>query len=189
MDEECVDVAVGAGADAIGFVFAEGSPRQIDRDHADLLCTQLPEEVTAVAVLQNYPNLSDFSDWNGWLQLCGDEDEDDVATASCPVIRAFKWNEKSLLRWDACPNVEAILADGSSGGQGKQFDVSMLAKLVPALAKPVIVAGGLHAQNVEEVIRSVNPAAVDVSSGVESSLGVKDPKKICTFINTVKGFK
>ena len=75
MDEECLDVAIGSGADAIGFVFAPNSPRQISRELADRLTTQLPQDVLAVAVVQNHDSLSDFNDWNGWLQLCGDEDE------------------------------------------------------------------------------------------------------------------
>lgn len=186
-DEESVDVAIGSGVHAIGFVFAEHSPRQIHREQADRLLTQFPDDVLAVAVLQNYPNLSDFTDWKGWLQLSGNEDETIVQSSPCPVIRAFKWDRESLLRWDACPHIEAILIDGSTGGRGERFDVTALAAEMPTITKPVIIAGGLTAQNVEEVIRTANPAAVDVSSGVESSLGVKDPEKICEFVNAVNG--
>ena len=186
MDEECLDVAIGSGADAIGFVFAPKSPRQISRELADRLTTQLPQDVLAVAIVQNYGPLSDFNDWNGWLQLCGDEDEQLVKSSPCPVIRAFKWNKQSLLRWDACPHVRALLVDGSSGGMGDAFDISKLTNLLPSITKPVIIAGGLTPSNVSEVIKTAQPAGVDVSSGVESERGVKDPTKICAFINAVK---
>jgi len=186
MNEECLDVAIGSGADAIGFVFAPNSPRQISRELADRLTTQLPQDVLAVAVVQNYGSLSDFNDWNGWLQLCGDEDEQLVESSPCPVIRAFKWNKQSLLRWDACPHVQALLVDGSSGGAGEVFDISELTNLLPSITKPVIIAGGLTPSNVSEVIKTAQPAGVDVSSGVESERGVKDPTKICAFINAVK---
>lgn len=186
MDEECIDAAIGSGADAIGFVFAPHSPRQISRDLANRLITQIPDDVLAVAVLQNYESLSDFNDWNGWLQLCGDEDEQVIETSPRPVIRAFEWSPDSLLRWNSCPQVEALLVDGSSGGKGTTFDTSGLLELLPKISKPVIIAGGLTAQNVRSVIQLANPAGVDVSSGVESSPGTKDPAKICEFINTVK---
>jgi len=186
MDEECIDVAIGSGADAIGFVFVPNSPRQISRELADRLTTQLPQEVLAVAVVQNHDSLSDFNDWNGWLQLCGDEDERIVESSPCPVIRAFKWNQESLLRWDACPHAQALLVDGSSGGMGKEFDITELTKLLPSLSTPVIIAGGLTPSNVSEIINAAKPAGVDVSSGVESERGVKDPSKICAFLNAVK---
>ena len=184
--EEHVDIAVGAGANAIGFVFVESSPRSLERHEAEQLLLQLPEDVIGVAVLQNHEILADFSDWNGWLQLCGNEDEDAIANAPCPVIRAIRWNRDEVLRWDVCPNIEALLVDGSTGGLGKTFDVSELAEMIPFLSKPIIIAGGLTPENVGTIIAKSNPAAVDVSSGIESSIGVKEPQKICDFINAVQ---
>jgi phosphoribosylanthranilate isomerase len=185
IDEEMVDVAVGSGAGAIGFVFVEDSPRYIERTVADTLMLQLPDEVTGVAVVQNATSLDSFSTWNGLLQLCGDEDERTVATAPRPVIKAVQWDPEEVLRWDGCENVKAILVDGSRGGLGVSFDVTALAKIIPSLQTPIIIAGGLTSQNVQEVIRIAQPAAVDVSSGIESRLGIKDPKLICEFINNV----
>ena len=184
-EEEHVDIAIGAGANAIGFVFVENSPRFIERAEANQLMLQLPEDVVAVAVLQNYPQLSDFYDWNGMLQLCGDENEETIASVPCPVIRAIKWNQDELLRWNACPNVHALLVDGSTGGLGDRFDLTVIAGLIPSLSKPVIIAGGLNPNNVESVIEEAKPAGVDVSSGVESSVGIKDSSKISDFINRV----
>jgi phosphoribosylanthranilate isomerase len=102
------------------------------------------------------------------------------------VIRAFTWDIEEVLRWDDCPNVAALLVDGSTGGLGEQFDVSELAKCIPTLSKPVILAGGLTPENVVGVIAKVNPTAVDVSSGIESTKGIKDHQKMCDFINAVR---
>lgn len=184
-DEEMVDIAVGSGADAIGFVFVEDSPRHIQRHDADTLMLQLPEEVVGVAVVQNAFSLEPFSNWKGWLQLCGDEDEHTVASAPCPVIKAIQWDPNEVLRWDGCQNVKAILVDGSTGGKGTTFDVSELATLIPTCQTPIIIAGGLTPTTVKEVITKAKPAGVDVSSGVESTRGIKDPVKICDFINQV----
>ncbi len=185
-DEDTIDFAVGAGASAIGFVFVEGSPRYIERHEADQLMLQLPEDVIGVAVLQNAQSLDSFSTWNGWLQLCGDEDEQIVEQAPCQVIKAVQWDREAILRWDGCDNLAAILVDGSSGGLGISFDVTELATMIPTLRTPIIIAGGLTPETVQEVISKAKPAAVDVSSGVESSPGVKDPEKICEFIRRVQ---
>ncbi|MDP6692855.1 MAG: phosphoribosylanthranilate isomerase [Phycisphaerales bacterium] len=187
IEEEHVAAAVAAGADAIGFVFAPNSPRNIDRTLADQLLLQLPSEVLPVAVLQNYGDLQDFSNWPGWLQLCGEEDMDTISSSPRPVIKAVQWSKDTVLEWDNCKGIEAILVDGSTGGLGKMFNVSELASLRPSLQKPIIVAGGLTAATVSEVILTVQPAAVDVSSGVESSRGVKDPFRICEFIEAAIG--
>lgn len=184
-DEECIDIAVGSGANAIGFVFVPSSPRYIDRGDAQQLALQLPDDVVAVAILQNEPSLDSFSNWNGWLQLCGEEDIETVENAPCPVIRAIKWNENEIRIWDECKNVKAILVDGSTGGLGTRFDVDALAAIMPSLKKPILIAGGLTPENVQDVLRIARPAGVDVSSGIESSPGIKDPEKICSFIQSV----
>ena len=184
--EEDVDIAVGAGANAVGFMFVESSPRYIDSHDADQLVLQLPDDVLAVAVLQNYDNLKDFSDWDGWLQLCGNEDELQVNSSPKPVIRAFQWNLDSALRWDKCNNVKALLVDGSTGGLGKTFDTSELANVASSLTKPIIIAGGLTPENVAGVIEEASPDAVDVSSGIETTRGIKDHQKMCDFINAVR---
>jgi phosphoribosylanthranilate isomerase len=182
MDEDTVDIAVGSGANAIGFVQVKSSPRYIERHQANRLVLQLPDDVLGVAVLQDEQNLDHYANWNGWLQLCGEESHETVANAPCPVIKAMQWNRDDVLDWDGCENLEAILVDGSTGGLGKTFDVTELAKLIPSLLTPIIIAGGLSPENVQAVITQANPAGVDVSSGVESTLGVKDPELICNFI-------
>jgi len=180
--EEHVDVAVAAGAHAIGFVFVPGSPRILDRATANDLITQLPPEVLPIAVLQNYGDLDDFSDWPGWLQLCGAEDEEMISNSPRPVIKALQWNAEELLTWDTTVHAKGILVDGSSGGLGKMAPIQSLAKQMNQLSKPIIIAGGLTPENVGEVIVTLRPAAVDVSSGIESSKGVKDSTLICKFV-------
>ncbi|MDP7009445.1 MAG: phosphoribosylanthranilate isomerase [Phycisphaerales bacterium] len=184
--EESVDVSVGAGADAIGFVFVQSSPRVIRRALANRLLTQLPGDVLPIAVLQDYGDLNDFSDWPGWLQLCGNEDKDCIESSPRPVIKAVQWTQGVVATWGACTLMEAILVDGSTGGLGTMAPIEELTTAMSAFSTPVIVAGGLHAGNVQEVIRATQPNAVDVSSGVESSRGVKDPELICSFIEAVK---
>tara|TARA_B110000116_G_C16615792_1_gene481494 strand:- start:159 stop:785 length:627 start_codon:yes stop_codon:yes gene_type:complete len=181
--EEHVDVAVAAGANAIGFVFVPDSPRVIERSLAERFLTQLPDEVLPVAVIQNYSDVADFSDWPGWIQFCGEEDEQAVAASPCPVIKALQWNRSAIFDWDTCNAIEAILIDGSTGGHGKMFAIDELADCVEQLKTPIIVAGGLTPENVGAVIRKVRPSAVDVSSGVESSRGIKDASRICSFMD------
>jgi len=186
MDEEMVDVTVAAGAHAVGFVLVEHSPRYIERHIADQLMLQLPNDVVGIAVVQDLPSLDSFASWNGWIQLCGEENEQTVKDAPCPVIKAMQWNSEELVRWDGCDNLKAILVDGSTGGLGQSFDVSELATLIPTLQTPIIIAGGLTPLNVQNVITTAKPQGVDVSSGVEGSLGVKDSELICKFIQQVQ---
>lgn len=184
LTQEHVDVAVEAGVHAIGFVFVPESPRFIDRSSADRLLSQIPPDVLPVAVLQNYGNLEDFSDWPGWLQLCGKEDEEQISTSPCPVIKALQWSKDDISPWDQSKNVEAILVDGSTGGLGTMIPIDALAEEIRTVTKPIIVAGGLTPENVGGVITTLRPAAVDVSSGVEIERGVKDATLICAFVET-----
>lgn len=106
------------------------------------------------------------------------------------VIRAVRFRaeavERDLRRWDAVEEVDAILVDGSAGGAGEAFDWHALAPLIRAVSKPIIIAGGLTPENVGEAIGACRPYAVDVSSGVESSPGVKDHAKIAAFCEAVR---
>ena len=184
-DEMHVDVAVGAGADAIGFIFVEESPRYISRELADRLLLQLPDYVLPVAVVKDYPTLSDFEDWPGMLQFCGSESVDEIQSAPCPVIKAFKWDMSTYNQWRNAP-IEGVLIDGSDGGMGRPFNLNEVVQSLAPSRDGLIVAGGLNSSNVSNVISNIRPAAVDVSSGVEIQRGEKCPEKICDFINVVK---
>lgn len=186
--------AVDAGADAIGVMFAPRSPRYIgDFSLARAIVDVLPERVTAVGVFQltssDDPHLQHWLATGHAVQLHGDEDEALLNSAIPPghcVLRGFRFEPEQVLRWQACETVDALLVDGPRGGGGEGFDHAQLAALMPRLTKPVILAGGLSAENVSGAIAAVTPYAVDVSSGVESSPGVKDAVKIKAFCDAVR---
>jgi phosphoribosylanthranilate isomerase len=125
-------------------------------------------------------------------QLHGNESEELARECGPNVIKAVRFDpatiEQELRRWDEVEEVAAILVDGSAGGEGKPLDWGALGKHTARRggdAKPIILAGGLTPDNVGEAIRLVRPAGVDVSSGVESSRGVKDTKLIEAFCAAV----
>ena len=186
-DEECIEVAVGSGADAIGFVFIEESPRHISRKDAEYLLGQIPGSVSPVAVLKNYSNLKDFNDWPGYLQLCGEENEEEIESINCPVIKAFEWNEDKFKFWNNSKVLKAMLVDGSSGGLGQRIDLEAFQPWRKQSKLPIILAGGLNPKNVRKIIDTVQPDAVDASTGLESERGIKSPELICDFLRAVKG--
>lgn len=190
MDVETAIVAVDAGADAIGLVFAPKSPRRIDSERALEITEALPPGVTAVGLFQlrgaDDPLLDEW--WSDWVQLHGDENEA-VVTAIAEthrVIRGFQFSREKIQRWERCDSVDVLLIDGSDGGGGASFDHGALAKRMPDVSKPVILAGGLTPENVGAAIRAVRPFAVDVSSGVERQRGVKDHELIRAFCAAVR---
>ena len=182
------EMAVAAGADAIGLVVGvPDSPRTIALEQARTIAASLPRIILAVAVVQN-PDPALAEQWSGgWIQLHGNEDETLVAELARTkhVIKGFHFDPDELMRWNDCPHIDILLVDGSAGGSGEGFDHEALAALMPKITKPVIVAGGLRSDNVAQAIRAVRPFAVDVSSGVESAPGVKDPELVRQFCAAV----
>jgi len=189
---EAAQVAVDAGADAIGLVFAEGSPRRIEVDQAAEIVQRVPPMVTIFGVFQLaggvHPDLESWRHLGDWVQLHGDESEAVAKSVSrrFHVIKGFSYDSKQLKRWDHCPSVRMLLVDGGTPGGGKGFRHAKLARLMDQVEKPVALAGGLTPDNVIEAIRTVRPFAVDVSSGVESKPGVKDPDLIHAFCDAVR---
>ncbi|HZE92564.1 MAG TPA: phosphoribosylanthranilate isomerase [Rhizobacter sp.] len=190
--EADVDAAVSAGADAVGFVFYAGSPRCIGLARASELARRLPPFVTAVglfvnaapvaidAALQAIPSLL--------LQFHGDESAADCERAGRPYLRAARISPGfDLLDFAAQhPHAQGLLLDAhveGYGGGGKVFDWSLVPHNVP---HPVVLSGGLHAANVTAGILQVRPWAVDVSSGVETAKGIKDPSAIQRFCEAVR---
>src|SRR5262249_34025896 len=102
------------------------------------------------------------------------------------IIKGMRFDPVQIRRWDQIPHVNALLIDGPAGGGGEGFDHKPLADLMRTISKPVILAGGLTAATVGEAIRTVQPYGVDVSSGVESSRGVKDATMIREFCAAVR---
>lgn len=191
---EAAEAAVEAGADAIGFVFVPSSARYIDPEEAAGIMSGLPPFVTTVGVFVNAP-LEKFLDIEeacptNYVQLQGNEDVSLVRQCGPSLFKAVRFDpvtiRADLDRWDGVEEVDAILVDGSAGGEGTSFDWNALKPHLEGVSKPVIVAGGLTPENVGEAIRALRPYAVDVSSGVESAPGVKDPALMQAFCKAVR---
>lgn len=191
---ESAAAAFDAGADAIGFVFVRSSARFITPEDAAEIMSGLPVFAATVGVFVNH-SVEAFCDVEetcptNYSQLQGTEDERTVRQCGPGVIRALRYDaatiDSDLARWDAVDEVDAILIDGSVGGEGTAFDWSALAPRLERISKPVILAGGLTAANVGDAIRAVRPYAVDVSSGVERERGVKDHALIEAFCLAVR---
>lgn len=185
--------AVDAGADAVGFMFVRSSVRAIDPEEAAAIMWSLPPMVTTVGVYMN-ASVDSFADMEEvcpthLAQLHGNEDEDTVKACG-PVIKAVRYDpatiKQDLERWSAIDEVDAILVDGGSGGEGVSLDWKGLAAALEGIGAPIILAGGLTPDNVGEAIEIVRPFAVDVSSGVEMERGVKDPELIEKFCAAVR---
>lgn len=192
-DEPALEAAIACGADAVGFMLVPESPRYIPVDQAAELMARLPPMVTPVGVVRNL-TVDAFCDLEQdfpapLMQLHGSEPEKVVKACGPGIIKAFRYHESTidaeLARWSAIEEVDAILIDGSDGGEGKAFDWSALAGKTEDLGLPVLLAGGLTADNVADAIRAVRPFAVDVSSGVETAPGVKCPDLIAAFCEAV----
>jgi phosphoribosylanthranilate isomerase len=184
--------AVDAGADALGFVFYEGSKRYIQPREAGKITAALPPFVATVGVFVNH-SPEDISavvreSGIGVVQLHGDETPEAVSLIPFPLIKAFRVGGSIDPAEVELYPVQAILFDKRSdeiyGGTGKSFDWSILRGA--NFGKRVILSGGLSAENVEEAVGIVRPYAVDVSSGVEDSPGRKNHLKIRQFIQAVR---
>lgn len=192
-DADSLAAAVEAGADAVGFNLIRESPRFIEPEDATELMYMLPPMVTAIGVVRNL-SVDQYCEMEARfpapiMQLHGTEPEKTVAACGPGIIKAVQFNpqtiDSDLKRWNDLDEVDAILIDGSAGGQGATFDWNALASKLEHVDKPIFLAGGLTPENVGEAIRAVRPYAVDVASGVESAPGVKDPAKIEAFCRAV----
>lgn len=179
--------AVEAGADALGLVFYPPSPRFVDLPTAAALACAVPPFISIVGLFVNADPAVVRATLAALpihlLQFHGDEDEGYCRQFERPYIKAARVRPgMDLIQYAAgFPSAQAILLDAfveSYGGGGKVFDWA----LVPdTLGKPLILSGGLDADNVAAAVRRLRPAAVDVSSGVEASKGIKDGAKIRAF--------
>jgi phosphoribosylanthranilate isomerase len=185
-------MATHLGFDAIGLIFAE-SPRRIDPDEAKRICGSVGSRVLKVGVFVNEERAEVESMGNflglDLFQFHGDEDPSYVAAFGMRAIKAFSGMREldaALLR--DYPPCFAFLIDArdpvARGGTGKLADWPTATRL--ALEFPVILAGGLGPENVEKAISEVRPFGLDVSSGLESSPGVKDIYKMKRYVRAVK---
>jgi len=188
--EQDVQAAVDCGADALGFVFAP-SPRRLDSDRAARLTALAGDGIMRVGVFMNAARAEvaavlDSVDLD-LLQFHGQESDDFCCAFGLPFIKAVSMQgELSAADFRKFPGASGFLLDshapGEQGGTGTTFDWSCA---VPT-DRPIWLAGGLHPDNVAAAIRACHPHAVDVSSGVESSKGIKDAAKIGAFIAEVR---
>ncbi len=185
--------AADAGADAIGLVFHDASPRAVDAERARAIAQSVPAFVTVVGLFVNREAAAVRDVLArvplGMLQFHGDEPPGFCDQFGLPWMRAFRVVPGvDLLECESrFVRAAALLLDahvpGQFGGTGTPFDWS----LVPAThSRPVVLSGGLDPGNVGRAVREVRPWAVDVSSGVEVRRGVKDPRLIEEFVRSVK---
>ena len=186
-------LAARLGADAIGLVFSARSKRQVSLAQAREIVAALPPFVATVALFMDdeanlvrqvldevRPTL---------LQFHGDESDGWCVQFGHPFLKAIAMGEgaAALPRLHDYPHATGLLLDGhaagEAGGSGKAFDWSLLPG---ELAQSLILAGGLHAGNVGDAVRTAHPWAVDVASGVESAPGIKDPLRLEAFIRAVR---
>lgn len=197
-DADSAVVAAEAGADAIGFVFVPGTPRYITTERAAGIMYALPPFVTAVGVVRDL-SVDDFVELEQscptpLFQLHGDETEDTCRHCGPGVVKAIGYHAETmvsdLVRWSLVDEVDALLIDNPVPGSGEPIEWGRLREAIDIagerLTKPLILAGGLNPGNVAEAVRIVRPYGVDVSSGVESSRGVKDPARIAEFCAAVR---
>lgn len=185
--------AVEAGADALGFMLYDRSKRYIPPEAVAKITRELPPFVLRVGVFVDPASekVHELIHSCGltMLQFHGSESPEFCAQFSLPVIKAFRIADKSSLRQLSSYRTNAWLLDaevpGQLGGTGEKFDWS-LAREAMQHGRPVILAGGLTPENVAQAVREVRPYGVDVSSGVESAPGKKDPKKIAAFIRAAR---
>jgi phosphoribosylanthranilate isomerase len=199
--------AVEAGADAVGFVFYEKSPRNISVEAAREIVGKLPDGVEKIGVFVNETpeRVSAITDEVGLtaVQFHGDEHQNpemfEIGRRSFYCIPAawvaMTWQKKgkafgSFMKIPK--NLGAIMLDsgmsGQRGGTGTTFDWQEARVWVSSFNKlyPIVIAGGLNAENVGEAMQILNPWGVDVVSGVEASPGKKDPEKIRVFVRAVR---
>ncbi len=186
-------MAVAAGADLLGFVFYDQSPRFITLSAAAEITRHLPPYVLRVGLFVNAEEPFIFSAIQACglnlLQFHGEEPPEFCTQFGLMTIKAFRISDASSLAAIPQYATDAYLLDaytpGIRGGTGHRFNWD-LAVQAREFGKPIFLAGGLTPDNVGAAIRQVRPFAVDVSSGVESSPGKKDPAKVQAFIANVR---
>ena len=189
-------IAIEAGADALGFVFYKDSPRHIFPEEAARITSILPPFVQAVGLFVNEApetvNQVSRLCHLGLIQLHGDEPPEYCRQIEQRVIKAFRVSSMTSLEPISEYRLSCCLLDAYSpafyGGTGKSFNWEIACEAVRRGYK-VVLAGGLTPDNVVEAISLVQPYAVDVSSGVESSPGKKDAAKVQEFIRNVNSYR
>ena len=193
-----IDAAVAAGVDAVGFVFYPPSVRAVSPNVAAQLISRLPAGVDAVGLVVNATNeefaairaVAPITLWqfhgDETLERCMELADGQPWMKAARVGQGFAFDEFSLQYRQANAFLLDALVEGYGGG-GVPFDWQGIPQTwVSENAPRVVLSGGLNTHNVGEAIARLHPCAVDVSSGVESSRGVKDPALMTQFIKAVR---
>ncbi|HLH52156.1 MAG TPA: phosphoribosylanthranilate isomerase [Verrucomicrobiae bacterium] len=181
------------GADALGFIFHEASPRYVALETAARICETVPAHIVRVGVFVDAPEemvLRAIAACSlNLLQFHGQEPPEYCLQFGLMSMKAFRIKDESSLEELPRYPTDAWLLDscvpGQLGGTGQRFNWD-LARQARELGKPIFLAGGLTPDNVTQAVREVQPYAVDVSSGVEASPGKKDLEKVKAFIAAAK---
>ena len=179
------------GASAIGFIFYEKSSRAISIEDAKFISGHLSNDISKVGVFVNHDKAfieeAIRSVSLNIIQLHGDETPGFCKQFDVPVLKALRIKDKASFSVMSDFNVDGFLLDTFSnkqyGGTGETFDWSILNEQIDT---PIILSGGLNPDNILDAIDSVNPAAIDVNSGVELSPGKKDHQKINLLFENLK---
>ncbi len=189
-------IAVSAGADALGFIFYSQSPRFVEPKVVKHIISELPPMVLTIGVFVNeeVKRVREIIEECGLAlaQLHGDETPGYCESLERPVIRGIRLRDRGSLlamaEYKGRAGVRGFIVDAFSeseyGGTGKKTNWALAAEA--AKAAPILLAGGLTPANVQEAIQLVKPYGVDVSSGVEASPGKKDAAKVQAFIEEAK---
>jgi len=190
--QDDVAQAVALGADALGFVFYGPSSRYVSPEHAKTLTRSVPAFVTRVGLFVNeeaetIQRIFEIAQLN-LIQYHGEESPEFCDAVGLPYIKAFRVRKGMDLRteMDRYPNASGFLLDayvkGQPGGTGERFNW----ELIPHSHAPIILAGGLTPDNAKDAIDQVAPWALDVSGGIETKPGRKDPDKMARFMNACR---
>jgi phosphoribosylanthranilate isomerase len=184
-------VAESFGTDAVGFIFYKKSKRYVTPEQAENIIKTLSPFTTKVGVFVNesFENINNISKQTGInvVQLHGDENPDISKSISLPVIKAFRvdnnFDYNKLNQYQECSILLDAYSENDYGGTGNKFNWE---EIPFEIKNEIILAGGISSDNIEFIYKNIKPAAVDLSSSLEITLGKKDKKKMEKFFNKVK---
>ena len=190
-EKETIQTAIEHKVDYLGFVFYAKSPRNLTPDQAKELTKNIPPHVKRIAVLVNAKDefIEQIKDYFDCFQLHGHEDVKRIRELkrkfNKEIIKAIRvTDEASAMTYTQFEDeVDMLIFDSPAMEKTAKFDWNILTKL--KIKKPYLVAGSISIDNVDEVLK-YNPYGIDVSAGLESSLGVKSKTKIIEFLDKVK---
>jgi phosphoribosylanthranilate isomerase len=188
---ETIQTAIKHNVDYLGFVFYPKSPRNLTPEQAKELTKNIPQNVKRVAVLVNAKDefIEQIKDYFDCFQLHGHEDVKRIKELKQKfnkgIIKAIRVTDEASARTFAQfeDEVDMLIFDSPAMEKTAKFDWQILSKL--KITKPYLIAGSVNINNVDEILK-YNPTGVDVSAGVESSVGVKSNEKIIEFLDKVK---